>query len=64
MRLSNLRVISNASKAVKKNAYLKIFTLESSNKKVYNSMPIQNVVITRPNHFTTQNTKKLNLRIR
>ena len=64
MKISNLRVISNASKAVRTNAYLKIFTLDRTSKKKYNTMPIQNTVITRQNNIVTQNTKKLSLRIK
>lgn len=64
MRVSNLRVLSNAKRAYQQNAYLKIFTLPSSGATIYDAKKIRRSMNFATSDSMIHSTKTLNLRTR
>ena len=64
MRISNLRVISNARKAYQQNAYLRVFTLPSANKNFCSPKVTKRSMNLISSDSMTHSAKVLDLRIR
>ena len=64
MRVSNLRVLSNAKRAYQQNAYLKIFTLPSSETTIYDARKTRRSMNFATSDSMIHGAKTLNLRTR